>query len=74
MPRRGRWPSAIGLGPPPLIAPSTRSRGTQAWTIAEIAKPNTSAHQTSHAIRNASCRPLQITFTTSTMNRTVAYP
>src|SRR5438067_5877250 len=37
-----------------------RSRGTHAWTTAEIAKPNTSAHQTSHAIRKASLSPIQI--------------
>ena len=30
-----------------LLDAQTRSRGTQAWTIAEIAKPSTSAHQTS---------------------------
>src|SRR5207247_1586552 len=30
-----------------------RARGIQDWTIAEMAKPSTSAHQTSQAIRNA---------------------
>ena len=40
---------AFASGPKPLpeSADSTFSRGTQAWTIAEIAKPSTSAHQTS---------------------------
>jgi DNA-binding FrmR family transcriptional regulator len=32
---------------------SIRSRGIQAWTIAEMKKPRTSAHQTSQAIRKA---------------------
>src|SRR3954471_19182513 len=39
--------------PLPARADSTRSRGTQACTIAEIAKPSTSAHHTSQAIRKA---------------------
>ena len=39
---------------------SMRSRGTHACTIAEIAKPRTSAHQTSQAIRSASTTPCQI--------------
>ena len=34
-----------------------RSRGTHACTIAEIAKPSTSAHQTSQAIRKAFEKP-----------------
>jgi len=38
---------AIGTKPPPESAPSMRSRRTQAWTMAEMAKPRTSAHQTS---------------------------
>jgi hypothetical protein len=42
-----------------------RSRGTQACTIAEIAKPRTRAHQTSHAIRNESSMPCQMTVMTS---------
>ncbi len=33
--------------PLPESADWIRSRGTQAWTIAEIAKPRTRAHQTS---------------------------
>ena len=36
-----------GLGPLPEQAPSIRSRGTQACTMAEMANPSTSAHQTS---------------------------
>ncbi len=51
----------IDFGPPPLSARSTRSRGTHAWTIAEIANPRTRAHHTSQAIRKASRRPCQIT-------------
>jgi hypothetical protein len=39
--------------PPPPIERSIRSRGTHAWTIAEMAKPSTSAHQTVHAISSA---------------------
>ena len=31
-----------------------RCRGTQAWTIAEMAKPSTSAHHTCQAISSAS--------------------
>jgi hypothetical protein len=38
---------AIGAKPVPDSAPSIRARGTQAWTMPEIAKPITSAHQTS---------------------------
>src|SRR5205085_7489108 len=38
-----------------------RSRGTQAWTIAETRKPKTSAHQTSHAMRPASFSASRIT-------------
>ena len=45
---------ASGLGPSPDNADSMRCRGTHACTIAEIAKPSTSAHHTSHAIRKAS--------------------
>ena len=41
-----------------------RSRGTHAWTIAEIAKPSTSAHQTSHAMSTAFQRPSPILFIT----------
>src|SRR5271168_5264585 len=37
-----------------------RSRGTHACTTAEIAKPNTSAHHTSQAIRKASSSPSPI--------------
>src|SRR3954454_5610857 len=47
----------IGLGPPPAIADSMRSRGTHAWTIPEIAKPITSAHHTAQAISTESLRP-----------------
>ena len=45
---------ATGLAPPPPSVCSMRSRGTQAWTIAEIANPSTSAHHTSQAIRRPS--------------------
>jgi hypothetical protein len=38
---------AIGPKPSPESAPSIRERGTQAWTMPEIAKPITRAHQTS---------------------------
>ena len=38
---------AIGRRPSPASAPSMRARVIQAWTTAEIAKPSTSAHQTS---------------------------
>src|SRR5262249_32645717 len=55
-----------GRAPEPLISPSIRSRGTHACTIAEIANPSTSAHHTSHAIRNESFRPCQITLITTT--------
>ena len=51
---------ATGLGPDRESAASIRARGTHAWTIAEIAKPRTSAHQTSYAI-SSDCRiPSQI--------------
>ena len=43
-----------------------RSRGTHACTIAEIANPSTSAHQTSQAMRNAFSNPLAIVPTTRT--------
>ena len=39
--------SVICFGPSPESDRSIRSRGIQAWTIAEIAKPRTSAHHTS---------------------------
>jgi hypothetical protein len=42
-----------------------RSRGTQACTIAEMAKPSTSAHHTCHAIRKAFHRPSPSLETTS---------
>ena len=45
---------ASGRGPSPASLASIRSRGTHAWTTAEMKKPSTSAHHTSHAIRNAS--------------------
>jgi hypothetical protein len=51
---------ASGLQPLPASADWTRSRGTQACTTAEIAKPRTSAHQTSYAIRKECCMPSQI--------------
>src|SRR5436309_3262488 len=57
--------SATGFGPDPDSARSIRARGTHAWSIAEIAKPNTSAHQTSQAIKNESWRPCQSTSRTS---------
>jgi hypothetical protein len=38
---------ATGPAPLPANVASIRSRGTQAWTMPEIAKPSTSAHQTS---------------------------
>ncbi|HZS25354.1 MAG TPA: hypothetical protein VFA30_10255 [Gaiellaceae bacterium] len=38
---------ATAAGPEPASARSMRARGTQACTTAEIAKPRTSAHQTS---------------------------
>src|ERR1035437_3831139 len=37
---------ATGAKPRPESALTIRRRGTHAWTIAEIAKPSTSAHQT----------------------------
>ena len=49
------------------MSPSIRSRGTHACTIADVAKPSTSAHQTSHAIRNESRRACQMT--SKTLNR-----
>ena len=61
---------AMAAGPPSPSARCTRSRGTHACTIAEIAKPITSAHQTSHAISSASRMPCQITL----MLAIVAYP
>jgi hypothetical protein len=42
------------------MAASIRWRGTQAWTIAEIANPSTSAHHTSQAIRQAFHNPSPI--------------
>ena len=58
---------AIGLRPEPPSAFWIRSRGTHAWTTPEIAKPSTSAHQTSQAIRNASLNPLPTTSSTPSM-------
>src|SRR4051794_35313196 len=55
---------ATGATPPPESAFWMRSRGTHAWTIADIAKPNTSAHQTCQAIKNASLRAIQTTVST----------
>src|SRR5215207_10271625 len=55
--------------PLPDSAASTRFRGTQACTTAEIAKPSTSAHQTSHAIRKAFERPSPVFERTSPMLR-----
>src|SRR3954471_18314211 len=42
-----------------------RSRGILTWTNAEIAKPSTSAHHTSHAMRKASHSPLPMTSSTA---------
>ena len=50
---------ATGPGPVPESAASIRWRGIQAWTIAEMAKPSTSAHQTWYAIKAASFKPLR---------------
>src|SRR3954466_7547716 len=61
--------SVTAFGPEPDSDDSIRWRGTQACTIALIAKPRTSAHHTSQAIRNASFRPLPMTSSTSTMAR-----
>lgn len=65
---------AIGATPAPLSADSIRWRGTHAWTIALMAKPNAKAHQTSQAIKNESRSPCQITSRTSVTEETVAYP
>src|ERR1700722_5674230 len=48
----------IERAPDPPSACSIRSRGTQAWTMAEIAKPRTKAHHTAQAMRKASLKPL----------------
>ena len=56
---------AIGARPSPDSADWMRSRGTQAWTIAEIAKPRTSAHQTSQAMSTAFQSPSPIVEMTS---------
>src|SRR5262245_25349971 len=48
---------ATGTKPSPDSAASIRSRGTQAWIAPEIAKPSTSAHQTSQAISPALASP-----------------
>ena len=45
---------ASGRAPSSDRAASMRCRGTHAWTIAEMAKPSTSAHHTSQAMRKAS--------------------
>src|SRR4051794_306348 len=63
---------AIGPKPSPESAPSIRARGTQAWTTPEIAKPSTSAHQTSYAIRKDISSPSQVFESTSLINSTVA--
>ena len=47
----------------------SRSRGTHACTIAEIAKPSTSAHQTSQAISTAFDRPSPTLAMTSATRR-----
>src|SRR4051794_36917137 len=65
--------SATGRGPEPDRARSMRRRGTQAWTIAEMAKPRTSAHHTSHAIRNAFQRPSPI-FAITSLTAMSIYP
>ena len=49
--------SATSGSPRPPSARSSRRRGTQACTIADRAKPNASAHQTSHTMRSAFVRP-----------------
>src|SRR3954451_22724195 len=64
---------ATGLSPSPDSAFSMRWRGTQACTMAEIAKPRTSAHQTSHAIRKAFHSPSPIFEITSAIQRSL-YP
>jgi hypothetical protein len=48
--------------PDPASAASIFALGTHACTTAEIAKPKTSAHQTSHAIRKASLKPIEMVF------------
>src|ERR1700735_4879015 len=48
----------IQRAPDPPSACSIRSRGTQAWTMAEMAKPRTKAHHTAQAMRKASLKPL----------------
>ena len=55
-----------GLAPEPASADWIRSRGTHACTTAEMAKPSTSAHQTSHAIWKAIHRPSRIQPSTAT--------
>ena len=50
--------------PDPPSAFWMRSRGTHACTIAEMAKPSTSAHHTSQAIRKASLNPSPIVVNT----------
>src|ERR1700744_741844 len=49
----------VGPAPDPPNVRSIRSRGTHAWTIAEMAKPKTSAHHTAQAMRRASRTPCQ---------------
>ena len=46
-----------GNGSLPAQGALDGSRGTHACTIAEMAKPSTSAHHTSQAMRSASRRP-----------------
>ena len=58
--------SVTGLGPEPDSADSIRSRGTHACTTAEMAKPSTSAHHTSHAMRKLSFSPFHRTSSTLT--------
>ncbi len=48
---------AVAPTPAPPSVFSIRSRGTHAWTTAEMAKPSTSAHHTAHAMSRASRRP-----------------
>ena len=63
---------ASGAKPLPESAASIRWRGTQAWMIAEMANPSTSAHQTSQAIRKLSFNPFQMT--SNTVSETITYP
>jgi hypothetical protein len=52
-----------------MVAMKYRSRGTHAWTMAEIAKPRTSAHQTAQAMSTAFHRPSPTLARTSATRR-----